>query len=76
MDDVCWHCPLFKRYIAEGLCLDINYQLLKLFKADVLTDAQRETGKTIQEITSICEACPNQPLREEQQDSSVEGHTQ
>ena len=63
--DVCWYCPLLKRKIAEGLCLDINYQLLRLCKPDVLTDAQRETGKTTEEISSICEACPNQPLREE-----------
>lgn len=63
--DVCWYCPLLKREISEGLCLDINCQRLQLFKADVLADAQRETGKTIDEISSICEACPNQPLRVE-----------
>jgi hypothetical protein len=57
--------PLLKRDIPEGLCLDINYQRLKFFKPDVLTDAQRETGKSVEEVSSICEACPNQPLREE-----------
>jgi hypothetical protein len=63
--DICWYCPLLQREIAEGLCLDINYQRLQFCKADVLTEAQQETGKTVQEISLICEACPNQPLREE-----------
>jgi hypothetical protein len=63
--DLCWHCPLLKREIPQGLCLDINYQRLKFCKPDVLTDAQRETGKTVEEISLVCEDCPNQPLREE-----------
>jgi hypothetical protein len=62
--EVCWYCPLLQREILEGLCLDINYQLIHLFRGDELPEAQRETGKTVQEIASICEACPNQPLRE------------
>jgi hypothetical protein len=71
--DVCWYCPLLKREIPEGLCLDINYQRLQVCKADVLTDAQLESGKTLQELSSTCEACPNQPLPEEGRDSAVEG---
>jgi hypothetical protein len=63
--DVCWFYPLVNREIPEGLCLDINYQRLQFFKADVLADAQRETGKTIEEVSAICEVCPNQPLRQE-----------
>jgi hypothetical protein len=63
--DVCWHCPLLKRDIPEGLCLDINYQRLHYFKQDELKEAQRETGKTVEKISSICEACPNQPLLRE-----------
>ena len=59
-----WYCPLLQRDIEQGLCLDINFQRLKYFKPDVLKDAQREAGKTIEEISSICEACPNQPLRD------------
>jgi hypothetical protein len=59
-----WYCPLFSREIEVGLCLDINYQCLGLFKVDVLGDAQKESGKTVQEISEICEACPNQPLSE------------
>jgi len=60
-----WYCPLLKRDIEQGLCLDINFQRLKYCKPDVLKDAQQETGKTFEEISSICEACPNQPLRDE-----------
>ncbi len=59
-----WYCPLLKRDIEDGLCLDINLQRLKFCKQDVLKDAQHETGKTVEEISSVCEACPNQPLRE------------
>jgi hypothetical protein len=62
--DVCWFCPLLQRAIAQGLCLDINYQRLRWVKPDVLKDAQQETGKTVEQISSICEACPNQPLSE------------
>jgi hypothetical protein len=63
-DDYCWYCPLLKRGIQEGLCMDINYQRLQFCTPDVLTDAQAETGKTVEEISSICEACPNQPFSE------------
>jgi hypothetical protein len=63
--DYFWSCPLLKRQIAEGHCLDINYQLLRLCKAYELADAQRETGKSVEEISLVCEACPNQPLRAE-----------
>jgi hypothetical protein len=62
--DAIWACPLLNRQIAEGLCLDINYERLRLFNAGVLSDAQRETGKTLEEINGICEVCPNQPLRQ------------
>jgi len=46
--------------------LDINYQRLKFFKPNDLTKAMQETGKSIEDITLICEACPNQPLTEQQ----------
>jgi len=66
MTDPCWHCPLLNRDIPDGLCLDINYQRLKFFKPNDLTKAMQETGKSIEDITLICEACPNQPLTEQQ----------
>lgn len=58
-----WYCPLLKRWIEAGHCLDINYQRLGLFEEDVLESAKRETGLRVQEISVVCEACPNQPLR-------------
>jgi hypothetical protein len=63
--DTGWFCPLLNRRIAEGHCLDINYQRLGLCKPDVLSDVQRVTCKTVAEIASVCEGCPNQPLRDE-----------
>lgn len=63
--ELCWYCPLLKYDIPEGLCLDINYERLQFFKPGVLNNAQRATGKTVEAISSICEACPNQPLRDE-----------
>ena len=60
-----WYCPLLGREIAEGLCLDINCQREGHFKPDELKDAQRATGKTIEEIGQICEECPNNPFKAE-----------
>lgn len=60
--DRTWHCPLLQRTIAEGHCLDINYQRVGLFVPDVVTDVQRETGCAIDEISAICVRWPNQPL--------------
>jgi hypothetical protein len=48
--------------IAEGYCLDVNYQRLRLFKPEVLLEVQRETGHSVEEISAVCEACPHQPL--------------
>ncbi len=61
--DRLWYCPFLARMIEEGRCLDINYQRLGYVKSDVLAEAQRETQKTVDEISAVCEACPNQPLR-------------
>jgi hypothetical protein len=58
-----WDCPLLKRWIEEGYCLDINYQRLGLFTADLLTRVQKETRLSVPSISAVCEACPNLPLR-------------
>jgi hypothetical protein len=63
--DPCWHCPLLDRDIAEGLCLDINYELLNIAALGLIAEIRQETGKSAEEVSSTCEACPNQPLREE-----------
>ena len=59
-----WHCPLLGRSISAGMCLDINYQRLGYFDADVLSEVQTETGKSVQEVSAVCEACPNLPLKD------------
>ena len=57
-----WFCPLLNRAIAEGYCLDIQYQRLGYCKPDILTDTKRETRKSTEEISATCDDCPNQPL--------------
>jgi hypothetical protein len=60
-----WYCPLLGRTIEAGLCLDINYQRLGYFEPDVLLSVMKETKKSVEEVSAICEACPNLPLRDE-----------
>jgi hypothetical protein len=64
-DEPDWYCPLLKRTIEEGRCYDINVERLGYFKPDTLADAQRRTGLTVEEVSAVCEACPNLPLRSE-----------
>jgi hypothetical protein len=63
VDDKRVECPLLKRCIAEGYCLDINFQRLGFIKPDVLTEAQQETGLTIEQVSAVCESCPHLPLK-------------
>ena len=55
-----WFCPLLDRDIEDGYCADINYQRLGYFKPDVLTEVLQETGKTVEAVSAVCDACPNQ----------------
>jgi len=59
-----WYCPLYKRDIAEGKCLDINYERLGFMDAGCIREVARVTGKTTPEIDETCKACPNFPLKE------------
>jgi hypothetical protein len=61
-----WFCPLYKKEIAEGLCLDINYERLEYFKGETLKDIMTQLHKTKDEIDFVCENCPNLPLKEEE----------
>jgi hypothetical protein len=56
-------CPLLKRNISVGHCLDINLQRIGAFKPDVLTQARQETSLTVEQVSAVCEACPNMPLK-------------
>jgi hypothetical protein len=69
-----WYCPLLLRMVAEGYCLDINYQRIGLFMPDVLTEAMQETRRSIDEINAICMGCPNQPLSPEDYNALLVGN--
>lgn len=56
-----WFCPLYGRNIAEGRCLDINYERLGHMTAGCLAEITRLTGKREPEISRTCESCPNLP---------------
>jgi hypothetical protein len=63
MDDKThWYCPLLERIIESGYCVDINYQRVGLFKADVLKDVMKLTRLDVAGVSRICRSCPNQPL--------------
>lgn len=59
-----WFCPFYKRDIAEGQCLDINYERIGLMEAGCIREVARLTGKTKAEIDETCKACPNFPFKE------------
>lgn len=61
-----WFCPLFKKEISEGLCIDINYERLEYFKGETLKDIMKQIHKNKGEINCICENCPNMPLKKEE----------
>ena len=52
---------MYGRDIAEGKCLDINYERLGYMAGGCLDDVKRITGKQEAEVTKTCEACPNLP---------------
>ena len=66
-DEKSWHCPLLGKRIEQGLCLDINYQRLDLMKEDVLAEIKRTIKKNNDEISKICESCPNLPLKDQKE---------
>ena len=57
-----WLCPLYKKKISEGLCLDINYERLEYFKGDTVKNMMKQLHKNKSEIDCICEKCSNMPL--------------
>ena len=57
-----WFCPLFGKDIAEGKCLDINYERLGYMADGCLDEVKRITGKQEPEVTKTCESCPNLPF--------------
>ncbi len=59
-----WFCPLYQAAIAEGKCLDINYERLGYLAGGCLDEVTRLTGKKEPEISRTCESCPNLPFEE------------
>lgn len=59
-----WYCPFYKRDIAEGKCLDINYERLGFMDDGCIREVARLTRKTKVEINETCEACPNFPFKD------------
>lgn len=58
-----WYCPIHKKVISEGLCLEINYERLGYFKGANLEDIKNHTKfKTREEINNQCENCANLPI--------------
>jgi hypothetical protein len=60
-----WFCPITKKDISEGLCLDIYYQRLEYFKNDVLSSFLKQYSLNKSELNDICDNCPNMPLKVE-----------
>lgn len=60
-----WYCPLFHKQIAEGKCLDINFERLGYMSIGALCEVTRLTGAREPEISTTCESCPNVPLRDD-----------
>lgn len=58
-------CPLYRRHIPEGLCLDINFQRKGFFKHDVVKDVIHQQRITLELVHSICDTCIHMPLRKE-----------
>lgn len=57
-----YYCPLFKKEIDEGKCLDINYELILAKTEEELKLIKIKLSKKNEEIEKICERCPNYPL--------------
>ena len=57
-----YFCPLYAHDIAEGKCLDINYERLGYLSNGCLYEVTALTGKKEPEITRTCKARPNLPF--------------
>jgi len=58
-----WYCPLLGDQIAEGECLDVNYERLGYVQGCALDKMEKITCKSTKEINDTCESCPNMPLK-------------
>jgi len=58
-----WFCPLLNKEIKEGYCYEVNYKRLGCFKPDALREVKMRTGKSTEQISQVCENCPNNPFQ-------------
>jgi len=56
-----WFCPIFRKNIAEGMCLHINYERLGFLSDGCLDEILKVTGMNRDEVNRTCEACQNRP---------------
>jgi len=64
MIEIHYFCPLYKRKIDEGKCLDINYELIQAQKVEELKLLQKLLNKDVKEIEEICMNCSNFPFKQ------------
>jgi hypothetical protein len=57
-----YYCALLKGKIAEGRCLDINYENNNIKKPDEIISIGITFSYTLDEIRETCDKCPNNPL--------------
>lgn len=53
-----FYCPLLKKVIELGICLDINYERENYFKTGII----KEMEKSIEEANHECNNCPKNPF--------------
>ncbi|MBL8899613.1 MAG: hypothetical protein JNM84_18425 [Planctomycetes bacterium] len=58
-----WFCPLLKAEIAEGRCLDIQYERHRFMKVGALAAVERWTGASATQVHATCDGCPRLPFR-------------
>ena len=66
-----WFCPIYSRDIAEGKCLDINYERIGYMESGCFEEIRKLFGFSAQEIESKCKGCPRLPFNDESEFETV-----
>jgi hypothetical protein len=61
-DQRAWWCPLYEAHIAEGKCLEINYERLGLMSGGHMEEIRKLRGMVPMRVCEVCRSCPNQPI--------------
>jgi hypothetical protein len=62
IDQVEFECPLLMRVIDEGYCYEINSDIEGLSALGTGMAASRESGRPIDGMKLVCQACPHYPF--------------